>query len=126
MHLAPDSIPEDLILKGAYRLDSSYRNWQATYINLAPTCQKCSSIILTYQAILLKRVTFNSSACPEAVLQDMAWLAATFWAKQAVGANGTSLLSLMLYPQQNVERIFPMRYRIATFIKKLELEGQEA
>jgi tetratricopeptide (TPR) repeat protein len=121
-HLAPDSIPEDLILKGAYRLDSNLQKLAGDLYQFNAACQ----VLLNYS--LIKRSAEKSLSIHrlvQAVLQDdMDEATRRFWAKQAVQVVEYTF-SDALSTQQNVEPYIPHASICATFIKKLELEGQE-
>ena len=121
-HLAPDFIPEDLILKGAYRLDSNLQKLAGDLYQFNATCQ----VLLNYS--LIKRSAEKSLSIHrlvQAVLQDgMDEATRRFWAKQAVQVVEHTF-SDALSTQQNIELYIPHASICATFIKKLELEGQE-
>ena len=121
-HLAPDSIPEDLILKGAYRLDSNLQKLADDLYQFNSACQ----VLLNYS--LIKRSAEKSLSIHrlvQAVLQDgMDEATQRFWARQAVQVVEHTF-SHALSMQQNVEPYISHASTCATFIKKLELEGQE-
>jgi tetratricopeptide (TPR) repeat protein/transcriptional regulator with XRE-family HTH domain len=122
-YLAPDAIPENIVLKGAEKLDERLRPLVGDLFLFNRVCQ----ILLNYSLIKrnTKEATHTIHRLVQAVLQDsMDHQEQVFWAQQAVYAVEHAF-SDALTRHQKSEQYMVQAYRCSTFIKKLELEGQE-
>lgn len=122
-YLAPDSIPEDIFLRGALKLDSNLSELAGNPILLNRVCQ----VLINYS--LIKRYAegtmLSLHRLVQAVLQDRMDEEETqrYWVEQAMRAVEQAFSSVI---DQDVSRYIPHAHMCSEFIKKLGLKGQEA
>ena len=122
-YLAPEAIPEAIVLKGAEKLDSGLRQLAKNRPEFDRACQ----VLLNYSLIkrLAKEAAISIHRLVQVVLQDSMddEDKQRFWAGQAVRA-----LEHVFYnaaTEQEIEQYIPHAQACAAYIKKFQLGGRE-
>jgi len=120
-YLAPDAIPENIVLKGAERLTSNLHQLAGNRFQFNHACE----VLCNFS--LIKRngeeAVLSIHRLIQAVLQDsMEDAVQHFWAEQAVRAVEHAFLAAT---GQEVEQYIPHAQTCVAFIERYHLEGEE-
>lgn len=119
-YLAPDGIAEDIILKGAEKLDAGLHQIAGNEFQFNDICK----VLLNYSLIKRSAGVLSIHRLIQAVLQDrMDEKEQQFWAEQAVRAVQHAFYWAA---DQAVELYIPQAHTCAVLIEKYRLESQEA
>lgn len=122
--LAPDTILEDIVLKGAERIDGDIHTLAGNPLLFNHVCQ----VLLNYS--LIKRYAGEGVLSIHRLVQAVVYdrldqVEQSFWGKQAVRAVDRSMTVSQSSVNKSIERYVPHALVCALFIKQLNLQGPE-